>query len=50
MLQLKPLDQNVPIFQQINADVSPVVVVNVFQVPEEDIPALLKLGEQTPTG
>ena len=45
MLQLKPLDQNVPIFQQINSDVSPVVLVNVFQVAEADIPALLKAWE-----
>ena len=45
MLQLKPLDQNVPIFQQINTDVSPVVLVNVFQVAEEDIAALLKAWE-----
>ena len=42
MLQLKPLDPDVPIFQQISADVSPVVLVNVFQVAEGDIPALLK--------
>ncbi len=45
MLQLKSLDQNVPIFQQINADVSPVVLVNVFQVAQEDIPALLQAWE-----
>lgn len=45
MLQLKPLDQKVPIFQQINADVSPVVLVNFFQVDEADIPALLKAWE-----
>ena len=45
MLQLKPLDQNVPIFQQINTDVSPVVLVNVFQVAAEEIPALLKAWE-----
>lgn len=45
MLQLQPLDPNVPIFQQMNADVSPVVLVNVFQVAEEDIPALLKAWE-----
>ena len=32
MLQLKPLDPNVPIFQQISTEVSPVVLVNVFQV------------------
>ena len=34
MLQLKPLDPSVPIFQQLNTDVSPVVLVNVFQVAE----------------
>ena len=32
MLELRPLDQNVPIFQQLSADVSPVVLVNVFEV------------------
>ena len=41
MLQLKPLDLNVPIFQQLNTEVSPVVLVNFFQVAEEDIAALL---------
>ena len=30
MLQLRPLDENVPIFQQLNSDVSPVVLINVF--------------------
>ena len=38
MLQLKPLDDNVPIFQQIGTEVSPVVLVNVFHVAKEDIP------------
>ena len=42
MVQLKPLDENVPIFHQLNADVSPVVLVNVFTVSESDIPELLK--------
>ena len=42
MLQLKPLDLNVPIFQQLSAEVSPVVLVNVFEVAKEDIPALLE--------
>jgi heme-degrading monooxygenase HmoA len=42
MLQLKPLDPGVPIFQQIGVDVSPVVLVNVFQVAAGDIPALLE--------
>jgi heme-degrading monooxygenase HmoA len=41
MLQLKPLDQTVPIFQQLNTECSPVVLINLFQVAEEDIPALL---------
>jgi heme-degrading monooxygenase HmoA len=42
MLELRPLDKNVPIFQQLSFDVSPVVLVNVFEVAESDIPALLK--------
>ena len=42
MLQLKPLDEQVPIFQQLGAEVSPVVLVNVFQVAKEDIAALLE--------
>ena len=46
MLQLKPLDEKVPIFQQLNADVSPVVLVNVFTVSEPDIPSLLKAWEE----
>src|SRR5215831_1668225 len=45
MLQLRPLDQNVPIFQQLDTQASPVILVNVFQVAEADIPALLKAWE-----
>ena len=45
MLQLKPLDEQVPIFQQLGAEVSPVVLVNVFQVAKEDIAALLEAWE-----
>lgn len=45
MLQLKPLDENVPIFQQLGADVSPVILVNIFNVAESEIPALLKAWE-----
>ncbi len=45
MLQLKPLDENVPIFQQLGAEVSPVILVNIFNVEESDIPALLKAWE-----
>lgn len=45
MLQLKPLDENTPIFKQLGVDVSPVVLVNIFNVAESDIPALLKAWE-----
>ena len=45
MLQLKPLDENVPIFQQLGTEVSPVILVNIFNVAESDIPALLKAWE-----
>ncbi len=45
MLELRPLDQNVPIFQQLAAEVAPVVLVNIFQVAESDIPALLHAWE-----
>ena len=41
MLQLKPLDSAVPIFQQISAEQAPVVLVNLFDVAEADIPSLL---------
>lgn len=42
MLALKPLDPTTPIFQQLVADVAPVVLVNLFQVAEADVPALLE--------
>ena len=45
MLQLRPLDSSVPIFQQLSAEVSPVILVNLFQVDQADIPALLKAWE-----
>ena len=45
MLALKPLDAEVPIFQQLGADVSPVVLVNIFQVAQADIPALVEAWE-----
>ena len=41
MLQLRPLDSEVPIFKQLQSEQSPVVLVNIFQVAEVDIPALL---------
>jgi heme-degrading monooxygenase HmoA len=46
MLQLKPLDPAVPIFQQIQTEQSPVILVNVFAVSEGDVPALLKAWEE----
>jgi heme-degrading monooxygenase HmoA len=46
MLQLRPLDVNVPIFQQLKADLSPVILVNIFQVAEADVPALLEAWAQ----
>jgi len=46
MLQLKPLDEHVPIYQQLKADLSPVVLVNLFTVSVSDIPALLKAWEE----
>jgi hypothetical protein len=45
MLQIRPLDQNFPIFQQLSTEASPVILVNVFQVAEADIPALLNAWE-----
>ena len=45
MLQLKPLDPQVPVFQQLAAEQSPVVLVNLFQVDEKDVDALLAAWE-----
>ena len=45
MINMKPLDQQVPITEQIKADVSPVVLVNLFEVAEADIPQLIKAWE-----
>ena len=45
MLQLKPLDPNVPIFQHLSTDVLPVVLVHVFNVAAVDVPALLNAWE-----
>lgn len=46
MLQLQPLDPKVPIFEQLGSDVTPVVLINMFQVAETDIPGLLKAWEE----
>lgn len=45
MLSLRPLDPIVPIHQQLAADVSPVVLVNLFSVDAEDVDALLAAWE-----
>jgi len=45
MLQLKPVDPCTPIFEQLGTEVSPVILVNIFQVAEADVPALLKAWE-----
>lgn len=45
MLQLTPLDPVVSIFQQLGAEVSPVILVNIFRVAEAEIPALVAAWE-----
>ena len=45
MLQLRPLDESVPIFRQLDDNVSPVILVNIFNVAETDIPALITAWE-----
>ena len=45
MLQLRPLDSSVPIYQQLEAEASPVILVNLFQVDHADAPALLRAWE-----
>jgi heme-degrading monooxygenase HmoA len=46
MVQLQPLDPNVPIFRQLQTDQSPVILVNLFRVAAADLPALLKAWAQ----
>lgn len=45
MIQLKPLDEKVPVFQQFSENVSPVILVNIFNVAQSDVPALLEAWE-----
>ena len=45
MLQLRPMDTQVPIFNQLGEDLAPVILVNVFTVDAADVPALLKAWE-----
>jgi len=42
MVTMKPLDMKVPILEQIKTDESPVVLVNIFDVAEEDISILME--------
>jgi heme-degrading monooxygenase HmoA len=44
-MQLTPLDTTRPIFQQLSAEVSPVILVNIFHVAEADVPSLLHAWE-----
>ena len=44
-MQLRPLDENVSIFQQLESEVSPVILVNLFQIAEAEIPDLLRAWE-----
>ena len=46
MFQVQPLDPEVPIFNQLQTDQSPVILVNVLRVAEEDIPAMMKAWTQ----
>ena len=46
MLQLQPLDPQMPIFRQLGAEEAPVILVNVFHVTEADVPELLIAWEQ----
>jgi len=50
MLQLQPLDPKTPIFQQLNTEASPVVLVNIFHVAEGDSLLSSKHGRPTPIG
>lgn len=45
MLQFKPLDENVPIFNQLDADQAPVILVHLFNVAESEVPELMKAWE-----
>ncbi len=45
MLQLRPMDTQVPIFNQLGEDLAPVILINVFTVDAADVPALLKAWE-----
>jgi len=45
MLTLRPLDERVPIHQQLGAAASPAVLINIFTVAADDVGALLAAWE-----
>jgi heme-degrading monooxygenase HmoA len=45
MLTLRPLDENVPIQQQLGATASPAVLINIFTVAPADVDGLLAAWE-----
>jgi heme-degrading monooxygenase HmoA len=45
MLTLRPLDEHVPIQQQLGATASPAVLINIFTLAAEDVDALLAAWE-----
>ncbi|MEW6111524.1 MAG: antibiotic biosynthesis monooxygenase family protein [Thermodesulfobacteriota bacterium] len=45
MIQLRPLDELVPIEKQLGESVSPVILINIFHVACDDVDALLKAWE-----
>ena len=45
MLSLRPLDERVPIQQQLGAEASPAILINVFTVAPEDTDGLLAAWE-----
>ena len=45
MLTMRPLDEHVPIQQQLGATASPAVLINIFTVATEDVDALLAAWE-----
>jgi len=45
MLQIRPMDPQVPIFNQLGEDLAPVVLINVLTVDAAEVAALLKAWE-----
>ena len=45
MLSLRPLDERVPIQQQLGAEASPAILINVFTVAPEDVDGLMAAWE-----